>query len=237
MPSISTTRIAPFTLGGLRRCRADTVVAGKNADRQVGEDQARAFVLQRRDLFLAQRRAPDLDRGVLGTDGERQGGSGEKAEQDLGKQVLGRMLLHVVVAAREIELQARLALAGVPFQHVDDVVILAGQLQQRQAVDRAPVGRLAAALGAEDRALEAHAPAAFMELPARDPCRELPAVGVPVIDLFGHLLSAACFCRAASTSGRMAAVASLGMVKARLYCLIFHCPAIFSRAPEPRQGQ
>ncbi len=213
------------------------VVTGENADRQAGKNQARAFVLQGRDLFLAQRRAPDLDRGVLGADGERQGGGGEQAEQDLGEQVLGRVLLHVVVAAREIELQAYLALPGVPLQHVDDVVILAGQSQQRQAVDRALVGRLAAALRAEDRAVQADAKASVPLLSVRDPRRELPAVGVPVIDLFGHLLSAACFCRAASTSGRTAAVASLGMVKARLYCRIFHWPAIFSRAPEPRQGQ
>ena len=121
------------------------VITFKNADGQVGEDQARAFALQDSDLFFIQRLAPDLDRGMFRADGERQGGGVEKMEQDLRKQVLGGVLLHVVVAALKIELQTHFILARILVQHMDDVIVRCRQLPHRQAIDGAMIGGLASA--------------------------------------------------------------------------------------------
>ena len=84
---------------------------------------------------------------VLRADGERKGGNAEAADQDLRKQVLGGMLLHVVVAASEIEPQATSPSPGSwpSTWTMSSPSVLQGQ--QGQAVDRALVGGLAAALG------------------------------------------------------------------------------------------
>ena len=123
---------------------------------------------------------------MLRADGEGKGGGVEGADQDLREQVLGGVLLHVVVAAREVEAQAEFARAGVPVEHVDDVVAFGLQGEQGQAVDRALVGGLAAALGAEYRAFKAEIIMPVAEFLVCDPCRDLPAVGVGMIYFFGH---------------------------------------------------
>ena len=106
---------------------------------------------------------------MLRPDGEGEGGGVEVADQDLREQVLGGVLLHVVVAAREIE-HRRASPSRVLVEHVDDVVAFGFQGQQGQAVDRALVGGLAAALGAEDRALANGRTSARRDSPAGDPC-------------------------------------------------------------------
>jgi hypothetical protein len=188
-------------LGRLAQVQGSRVVAGEHTHRQGGEGQARALGLQSPDLLLAEGRPADLDRRVLRTDGEREGGGVEVADQDLREQMLRRVLLHVVVAAGEIELQPGGAGSRVAVQQVDDFIAVVFQRQQGQVVERSNVGRLAAACGAEDRALQTNRPAAGARLAAGDVRGQLPQVRVALIDLLGHAGGASCLRRADSTNG------------------------------------
>ena len=68
--------------------------------------------------------------------------------------MLARVLLHVVEAALPVETQIRGARRDRRREHVADRAILLLHVEDGDAVQRAAVGGLAAALGVEDRVLE-----------------------------------------------------------------------------------
>lgn len=139
------------------------------------------------DLQFGQVGRAQLNQTDIRAQMEAQRLKSEQFHEYCGKQVLTRVLLHMVVAARPVDL----AVHGFGQrgrrrfrQHVSDPVTLIDHLRHFQAVDCSQVVRLTAGAGVEGCAIQVNA--GWLSRAIYQPSAELIQVGVAVIEPFRH---------------------------------------------------
>ena len=104
-----------------------------------------------------------------------------------GEDVLAAVVLHAAQALFRVHGAGVMAGGKLAVAQMQDLAAALVHIEHARLADRSRVGRLAAALGEEGRAVEHDLPAALLLPRGEDPCLKFKQMAVQIIQFFAHV--------------------------------------------------